>query len=221
MSRSPMAIGCPRAKLARSTCKRSQKNTTPTFASKKDNPVIECDFETIRREETPQAERIAQYLRNLPWTRWDTKILDVGCGPGIYTEALRRIGFDAEGCDLDSRLPDAPWFHRLDLTRDSPSRIYDLVLSLEVGEHLPQESASYYVNFIQITGAHTVYFSAARPGQGGHGHINCRLKNYWSRLFAFHNFYFDPEATEAFIEWMRNGYHMGWLVQNGVVFRRV
>ncbi len=97
----------------------------------------------------------------------------------------------------------------------------DLVLSLEVGEHIPEEDAEHYIRFIISTGAKVVYFSAARLGQGGVGHINCQPKNYWSRKFAQHDFYLDPEETHEWVEYMRRGYHMGWLTQNGMVFRCV
>ncbi len=183
-----------------------------------------CDFPTIIREEQPQAQRIAEYLLRthspnaFPPT---TRIIDVGCGPGIYVDELRKLQFDAHGIDSDLRLPEAPWFHQMDVTEVGLAEsAFDVALSLEVGEHIPQARSEQYAGFLRITGAKTLYFSAARPGQGGDGHINCQPKSYWTRELHNVGFYVDPEATEEWLTFMRAGYHMGWLTQNGMVFRR-
>jgi hypothetical protein len=64
---------------------------------------------------------------------------------------------------------------------------YDLALCLEVAEHLPERAAAPLVT--QLTkAAPIVLFSAAIPGQGGHGHVNEQPHKYWHRLFASHQF---------------------------------
>lgn len=177
-----------------------------------------CDYEAIEREERPQAVRIAQYMHSvLPEA---ARIIDVGCGPGLYVEELRKHQFAALGVDNDPRLPKTSEFLSLDLAVSHWSRQpCDVVLSLEVGEHIHEQFARGYLRFIKSTGARLVYFSAARPGQGGHGHINCQPKAYWTRLFHDQGFYYDPDETNEWLGFMRAGYHMGWLTQNGMVFR--
>jgi hypothetical protein len=61
-------------------------------------------------------------------------------------------------------------------------RRFDLVQSLEVAEHLPQQRAS---DFIDVLTAHSplVMFSAAVPGQGGEHHINEQPLQYWREKF--------------------------------------
>jgi hypothetical protein len=152
------------------------------------------------------------------------KILDVGCGPGIYVEAMHFAGLDAHGVDSDPRLVEGPWLHRLDIVdageRRSTFGPANVALSLEVGEHIPAKDAGAYVNFIAGTRCSIVYFSAARPGQGGHGHINCQPKSYWVERFHRIGFWLDPDATAEWVGWIGRGYHLGWLTQNGMVFRR-
>lgn len=188
------------------------------------NPA-KCDFDTIEREERPQARRIAEYLLRVhspgrfpPATR----IIDIGCGPGTYVEELRKFSFDAHGIDNDDRLPLAPHFHHVDLSLPAPRQVgaFDVVISLEVGEHIPEQHAASYLSYIAGTGVDTVYFSAAIPGQGGNGHINCQHKTYWIKRFHALGFYYDADATTAWLSFMRGGYHMGWLTQNGMVLRR-
>src|SRR5271165_5101629 len=178
-----------------------------------------CDFAEIIREETPQAVRVADYLALHSLSR----IIDVGCGPGIYVTAMRDVGLDAYGIDNDDRLPDKPWFQRVDLAGFPPTNMgdpFDVALSLEVGEHLPETMADRYVRALENTGAKIIYFSAARPGQGGHGHINCQPKAYWVERFHRAGFWLDPDATDRWLSFMRSGYHMGWLTQNGLVLKR-
>jgi SAM-dependent methyltransferase len=158
-------------------------------------------------------------------------ILDVGCGPGIYVKAMREAGLEASGVDSDPRLVEGLWLKRLDITRDpwwyvsigSATRFAfgptDVVLSLEVGEHIEEAKAHRYISFISDVGPEVVYFSAARPGQGGHGHINCQPKAYWVEKFHHAGFWLDPDKTDEWISWLRQGYHMGWLTQNGMIFR--
>lgn len=147
------------------------------------------------------------------------RVLDVGCGPGIYVQALLDLGIQATGVDIDPRCP----FHKLDvfsqefLDTYTPQK-FDLCLSLEVAEHLAEEWADEFVQRLTLV-APTVMFSAAVPGQGGHGHINCQPKEYWIEKFGRRNYVLDTDATHKLVEFMRQGYHMGWFVNNVMVFK--
>jgi 2-polyprenyl-3-methyl-5-hydroxy-6-metoxy-1,4-benzoquinol methylase len=155
-------------------------------------------------------------------TIWETggkvlRVLDVGCGPGIYVAALAQQGLDAHGVDVDPATP----YERVDVFSDDFARHYDgydLCLCLEVAEHLPEAKADEFVARL-VRVAPTIIFSAAVPGQGGHGHINCQPKEYWEQKFNAHNYVQDIERTQDLIAFMRQGYHMGWLVHNVQVFR--
>lgn len=152
------------------------------------------------------------------------RVLDVGCGPGIYVQALLDAGVQATGVDIDPRCP----FVQLDVFSEdfreqytSPLRgqfKFDLCLCLEVAEHLPEDKADRFVDILTHV-APTVMFSAAVPGQGGHGHINCQPKEYWIEKFGRQNYVLDDSATHQLVEFMRQGYHMGWFVNNVMVFK--
>jgi hypothetical protein len=66
-------------------------------------------------------------------------------------------------------------------------REFDLVLSLEVAEHLPEESAAGFSQSLARLGP-IVLFSAAAPQQGGTGHLNEQWPSYWVRHFAQNGF---------------------------------
>ena len=145
------------------------------------------------------------------------RILDVGCGPGIYVDALRSAGLRADGVDPDPLCP----YDKLSVFHPQFEMYtgYDLCMCLEVAEHIDEALADQLVNRL-VGVAPTVMFSAAQPGQGGHGHINCQPKEYWAHKFAQRNYVLDETATNKLCDFMRNGYHMGWFVNNVQIFRQ-
>jgi SAM-dependent methyltransferase len=123
-----------------------------------------------------------------------TSVLDLGCGQGEWLAALAAAGIEeAIGVDITREFPSALPFGyvRHDLTQPFDlgglpfpiKHSFDLALCLEVGEHLPEESAGTLVDTI-TRHADTVVFSAAVPGQEGTGHINCQPHEYWHAKFA-------------------------------------
>jgi 2-polyprenyl-3-methyl-5-hydroxy-6-metoxy-1,4-benzoquinol methylase len=144
------------------------------------------------------------------------KILDVGCGPGIYVTALKHINIDATGIDLDRKNP----YIKLDIFSKEflEHTDYDLTMCIEVAEHIPEHLGDELIKRLCNTSA-TILFSAAKPGQGGHGHINCQSKDYWISKFNNNNFILDNTSTQHLVDYMKEGYHMGWFVQNVMVFK--
>jgi SAM-dependent methyltransferase len=140
------------------------------------------------------------------------KIIDVGCGPGIYTQALRALGHDVVGIDPDIHCPET-----VKSMFDEHGK-YDIAICLEVAEHIQELLADAVVEKL-VSLAPVIIFSAALPGQGGHGHINCQPKSYWEQKFNNLNYVLDTELTANFVEFMRSGYHMGWLVNNVQIFK--
>lgn len=145
------------------------------------------------------------------------RVLDVGCGPGIYVEALQRAGMDATGIDPD---PNSP-YEKVSIFSPEFAKYtnYDLCICLEVAEHIDEALADEFVQQLVKT-APTILFSAALPGQGGHGHINCQPKEYWAHKFARQNYVLDTDAVTRLTNFMRDGYHMGWFINNVQVFRQ-
>jgi hypothetical protein len=73
-------------------------------------------------------------------------------------------------------------------------------------------------NAIRPTGR--LIWSAAQPGQGGSGHINCQPKAYWADALQAAGLVRDEETEKRLLAYIESGYHMGWFRQNGMVFRR-
>jgi hypothetical protein len=116
-------------------------------------------------------------------------LLDVGCGLGTWMKAGLELGipdvFGVDGVPIppDKLLVPPGLFGQHDLTKPwSLGRRFDVVLCLEVGEHLEQAAAATLVESL-VNHSDLIYFSAAVPGQLGQHHVNCQWPYYWQELF--------------------------------------
>ncbi len=116
-------------------------------------------------------------------------VVDVGCGTGGWLAVFKELGIqDYLGIDgeyVDPKMLQIPQekFLAFDLKQPLPiEKKFDLVVSLEVAEHLPLEVAEMFVNSLTHMGE-VVLFSAAIPFQGGVGHINEQWPDYWVNIF--------------------------------------
>ncbi len=117
-------------------------------------------------------------------------VLDVGCGQGAWLAVWRSRGV-TDTCGLDGAYVDrsrlqfpASCFLAHDLrTGFDLGRRFSLVQCLEVAEHLPADCAETLLESLALHGE-VILFSAAPPGQGGHGHVNERGYEYWRAGFS-------------------------------------
>ncbi|MBV6624301.1 MAG: class I SAM-dependent methyltransferase [Rivularia sp. (in: Bacteria)] len=117
-------------------------------------------------------------------------VIDVGCGQGIWLSVLKQLGIDdilgldgdyIQKCEL--KIPEYN-FQAQDLTQSFKfDRKFDLVMSLEVAEHLPEEESISFVTSLTNLGK-VILFSAAIPFQGGVNHVNEQWQNYWVKKFS-------------------------------------
>lgn len=83
-------------------------------------------------------------------------------------------------------------------TRQSPQildRRFDLVLSIEVAEHIPLDKHEFLFDYLVARAGNWIVFSGARPGQGGHGHVAEREELDWRAEFSGRGCEFDPRLT--------------------------
>jgi SAM-dependent methyltransferase len=72
---------------------------------------------------------------------------------------------------------------------------FDLVYSFEVAEHIPLDQHAAVADFLVSATRKFLVFSAAHPGQGGHGHIGLRSREDWARMFRERGLVELPELT--------------------------
>ena len=122
-------------------------------------------------------------------------VLDVGCGLGHFCRVFlesgagRVLGIDGEYLDRSNLLIPESHFRPVDLSAPFDlGEKFDLVISLEVAEHLPESSAWDFVASLVRHGG-TVLFSAAFPGQGGQNHLNEQWTGWWAEKFLSHGYH--------------------------------
>src|SRR6266481_1089292 len=117
--------------------------------------------------------RSAEIVLSLVWQISRPKsVIDVGCGRGAWLSAAERLGadvltgLDGDWVDTKNLLSPNIEFIPTNLERDfRVERQYDLCISMEVAEHLPESSARSFIRKL-CTLSKLVLFSAAVKGQG-------------------------------------------------------
>ena len=117
-----------------------------------------------------------------------TSVVDMGCGVGIYLKLFEKKGIEVRGYEGSRYAVKNPLVSRgivkhHDLRRPLDcKREYSLCLCMEVAEHLCEKHARSLVETLTRL-SDTVYFTAAKPGQGGDNHVNEEPPEYWENLF--------------------------------------
>jgi len=159
-------------------------------------------------------------------------MIDYGAGDGWWSYAFKRIApenvaFAVELDDIATEfIPSGVEFLRHDLRKPlEVLRRFDLVICLEVAEHMTKQEAHNALlrTLIDSTGS-LLLFSAAQPGQPGTGHINLQSVAYW--IDAIEKFPYMKLSTErtatvrkAFENIVPEGF--AFLPRNLLVFARI
>lgn len=129
------------------------------------------------------AEALLNVLRLLPVKT----IADFGCGPGWYVALLRRNGYDVQGYDGNPAVEEmsSGFFDdgfcclNVDLTEElEAEEPFDMVMSLEVGEHIPQTWETVFLDNLVRNARSHILLSWALDGPFGEGHVNCHTNEY-------------------------------------------
>ena len=120
-------------------------------------------------------------------------VADIGCGAGAWLKTWQEQGVaNVLGVDgysgSGTLLIDPGNFIETDLEKpfQLPQK-FDLVMSLEVAEHIrPAFAASFVHSLCQL--GDVILFSAAIPGQGGVQHVNEQYPSYWMEIFHKNGF---------------------------------
>ena len=176
----------------------------------------QINYEQIIKEEKPFADRLALFIRDIIRPNI---VLDIGCGPGIYVHSMNDLAIQSFGIDIDDRV-----LGKKNLFKQNILDTYfiaDTCICLEVFEHIDSEYNDDLVEKVSKMFQDTLIFSAAVPGQGGVGHINCQTKEYWSDKFLLtercHRNYLMEDLLKHYCQ---QGRYMGWFYNNVMIFSK-
>lgn len=147
--------------------------------------------------------------------------LDLGCGRGDYLATFHLAGWrNLLGVDGTAGIADVARFknirtHDLCLSLNL-NQLFDLVVCLEVGEHLPEEYESTFIDNITRHAGRNIFLSWAVEGQKGPGHVNCRNNDYIISKFAERGFEYNTRISEG----LRDNSSLPWFKNTLMYFQK-
>ena len=109
-----------------------------------------------------------------------SSVIDIGCGNGFYTNYLLEHDIFCRGYDgnpFTKEITDG-LCSVADFSKPVRLGLYDWVLSLEVGEHIPVEYEDVFVDNLKQHAYSGIVLSWSIPEYGGDGHVNPRNNDY-------------------------------------------
>ncbi len=149
--------------------------------------------------------------------------IDIGCGNGFLLSEFQKTGKRIAGLELS---PAVKKFLPAELTgvvkiadfcevRGS----WDLACCVEVAEHIEPARSLELVDTLTSVARRWIYFTAAPPGQSGHGHINCRPHEEWLAWFEDNGWGIADTATAKLREDLGALRRATWLRENGFILQ--
>ena len=144
--------------------------------------------------------RVAEHIRT---EIQPTTALDAGCAMGMLVECLRNRNIQAWGVDfseyaIQNAHPEVKPYLWIGSICDPFPQKYDLIVSIEVFEHLLPDQAE---RAAAVLCQHTqdILFSSTPYDYVEATHVNVQPPEYWADLFARHGFVRDVDFDASFI----------------------
>ena len=144
-------------------------------------------------------------------------LLDLGCGMADYSKHFSRFGIQCDAYDGNPNTKELTGGigQVLDLSKQIDLGCsYDVVLSLEVGEHIPATNEQKFIDNICNHATSMIILSWAVPGQAGDGHVNCQSNEYIIAEMNKRGFYLENVFTAK----LRKSSSLWWFKNSLMVF---
>jgi hypothetical protein len=150
-------------------------------------------------------------------------VADLGCGRGHYTRIFKSFGWPVvHGYEGSMEAINEDFYLEIiemDLSKplgDRTIRLYDLVICLEVGEHIPKQREQTFIDNICLFADNDLVLSWAVPGQGGRGHFNEQPNEYIINEMKKRHFKYN----EKWSLWLREHVFFKFFKNTLMVFKR-
>jgi hypothetical protein len=147
------------------------------------------------------------------------KMTDLGSGQGHTSQWFKERSIDVtavEGLEFNVKNSVVPAILH-DLTKKSFEQPTDLVLCVEVVEHIEEE----YLEFLltSLCQGNILFMTHAVPGQPGYHHVNCQDSKYWIDHISKKGYtLLEKESQE--IRLLAAGDKARHLERNGMIFKK-
>jgi len=145
-------------------------------------------------------------------------VIDIGCGNGSYCKFFSSRGW-SNVTGYEGTLTKNVFYDNIieaDFTKDCVTfPKTDIVLCLEVGEHIPQQFEQMFLGKISAAVGGLLILSWAVPGQSGLGHVNCRPNSYIKEELQKRGLIFCEEETLS----LRLASSIWWFANTIMVFK--
>lgn len=154
-------------------------------------------FDSDRGYDSSEMQTFLKHVALMTLNFFPKTVIDVGCAYGIIVSELRRFGVDAYGVDASqyavsmAKEQDKDFIKQSALPElklpDSFPQKFDLLLCIEVLEHIPEEMA--YKSIKRLTElSDLILFSSSPYDTVEPTHLNVQPQQYWIDLFQKLNF---------------------------------
>jgi hypothetical protein len=185
-------------------------------------PLSELQKLAYRQSSETKSESIRCFLAALSYFGIPETLADVGCGEGHLVRVAAQLGIQSFGIDANvgsERFANGI-LEGFDLTRFQTFKKYEMVLCLEVAEHLPFDAANNFCSLLADMTERILIFSAAQIGQGGAGHLNEQPVSYWRKKLESNGLIFDPVTSVVLSKfWETVAPNAWWYSKNCQVFK--
>ena len=179
-------------------------------------------YDILNKTEAPQAMALADKIVELfnPST-----VTDLGCATGLYMACLMSKGVRCRGIENSPNALDSEVCLALGSITNADLResilfpdYSDVVLCLEVLEHIPEEYADQAVR--NCINAGKILIISPSPHGGGEHHHNPQPKNYWLEGFSEYGYTESADKSQQIKDAMMTVEHANW-IDNIMVLEKV
>jgi 2-polyprenyl-6-hydroxyphenyl methylase/3-demethylubiquinone-9 3-methyltransferase len=171
---------------------------------------LDGDFKPLHQINPLRLQFIIQHMQD----RWGKKIIDVGCGGGILSESMAKIGAQVSGIDMGTEPLNVAKLHALEagLTIDyqkitaeakalQAPQTFDAVTCMEMLEHVPDPASVVHACSQLVKPGGLVFFST----------LNKTLKSYLLAIIAAEKiFKLVPDGTHDHQHFIRPSQLISW-----------
>jgi len=145
-------------------------------------------------------------------------ILELGAGTGTYAKLFKENGIFVSCYDGNPNTQELSEGRCgvIDLSKPLDFPQHEWVMSLEVGEHIPAEFESIFIDNLHKFNKKGLIISWAVVGQGGTAHVNNHNNDYIKAKFYALGYTTDEGAEKE----LRDKAFWGWFKNTVMVFRK-